>query len=250
MKIDMIGKKYGKLTVIAEVGKDHRGYRYNCICDCGNQADYVAGADLRQGHKTSCGCNIKNRRKTHGMVGTKPYHTWSNMKRRCDDADHKEYKNYGAKGITYCDKWAAFEGFWEDMHEGYLDGSTLERIDPDEGYCKENCRWLNTHYNKRHNLVFSFGGQEMTLNQIAELTGINYNSIKNRLRQGMSIEEAVNIPSREQITYNGVTKSISEHARDAGMTYRQLKKRLMHGWSVEKAMTQPIRRNRKHQEVN
>ena len=245
MKIDMVGKKYGKLTVVKEVGRDRRGIRYECECECGGIAQNVSGRDLRTGHKTSCGCRHGDRRRTHGMAGTGPYYAWGNMKKRCNNRNNPDYHSYGGRGIKYCPKWERFEGFWEDMKDGYSSDLTLDRIDVNGDYCKENCRWITLkeqENNRTNNKIINYKGKDLTLSQIADITGSNYNSIQNRLRKGISIEEAVNIPLQEQITYNGVTKSVSEFAAERGMTYHQLKKRLMRGWTVERALTQPLRK--------
>ena len=238
--------KYGKLTVVSVAGKDHRGIRYDCKCDCGKLADNIAGRDLRTGNKTSCGCNYGNRRRTHGMFGKRPYNTWNNMKRRCSEPSNKSYGSYGARGIRVCEEWNnSFESFWADMKEGYADNLTLDRIDVDGDYSKENCRWVDIktqENNRTNNLIIKFNGEDRTLSEIADITGVNYSSIQNRLRAGMPIEEAVSIPLQEQITYNGVTKSVSEFAKEFGITYYQLKKRLMRGWSVDRALTQPLRK--------
>ena len=244
-RINMVGQKYGKLTVVRESGKDHRGYRYECKCDCGGVALNVAGTDLRCGRKTSCGCRFGERRKTHGMSGTRQYYIWSNMKRRCDEPSNKEYHCYGGKGVTYCEGWKDFSNFWADMKDGYAEHLTLDRINVDGNYSKDNCRWATLkeqENNRTNNLVLNYRGQNLTLAQIANITGTNYSSINNRLRRGMSIEDATSIPFQEQITFNGVTKSVKEYARATGMTYHQLKKRLMRGWSVERALTQPLRK--------
>lgn len=75
----------------------------------------------------------------HGMYGTPTYKIWTGMKYRCDNPD---MKYYGARGIGYCKRWAKFENFLEDMGEK-PNGLTLDRIDPDKGYSKENCRWAS-----------------------------------------------------------------------------------------------------------
>jgi len=63
------------------------------------------------------------------------------MKTRCDNSSNEFYDYYGGRGIKYCEKWKTFEGFWEDMQEGYSDDLTLSRRDNDAGYYKGNCEW-------------------------------------------------------------------------------------------------------------
>lgn len=71
---------------------------------------------------------------------TKTYRAWSGLLSRCRNKNNKDYANYGGRGITVCDKWLEFKNFFNDMGESpkYL---SIDRIDNDKGYCKENCRW-------------------------------------------------------------------------------------------------------------
>ena len=68
------------------------------------------------------------------------YYTWSGMKARCLNPKHKNYLQYGGAGITVCDKWMTWSGFYEDMGER-PEGKTLDRINGKLGYTKSNCRW-------------------------------------------------------------------------------------------------------------
>jgi hypothetical protein len=72
------------------------------------------------------------------------------MIRRCIDANNKDYKNYGARGITVCERWVeSFDSFLADMGERPK-GLTLDRKDNDGHYCPENCEWA-TRLQQCHN---------------------------------------------------------------------------------------------------
>lgn len=149
------GEVYGELTVICEAptyvypsGRKRR--RLLCSCTCGSEPkEYMINAVVG-GNTTSCGCVNLARITTHGMHKTRQYQTWADMKTRCDNVKHKWYPEYGGRGIGYQESWASFELFWEDMKETYQDHLTLDRIDNDKGYSKENCRWAEAKY-QSHN---------------------------------------------------------------------------------------------------
>lgn len=240
-------QRFGKLTVISEVKTNKKGTHYLCKCDCGNQI-IASASELKRGHKTSCDCLrwSGDYVRKHGMSGTKAYGSWTNMRRRCNDKTNKEYDSYGGRGITYCSKWDTFEGFWEDMKEGYADNLTLDRKNVDENYSKENCKWSTIKEqanNKRNNHYLKYRGETLTLMQLAEKYKVKYELIRERIKRGWSIEDSLKpVKIGELITYNGITKTVANFAVEYGMTYHQLKKRLMRGWSIERALTQPIRK--------
>jgi len=82
--------------------------------------------------------------KTHSMSGTRPYNIWQGMRQRCNNPKRPKYHLYGGKGITVCDKWKTFEGFWEDNQDEYKDTLTIDRIDSKGNYEPDNVRWI-TH---------------------------------------------------------------------------------------------------------
>lgn len=242
--IKMIGQRFGKLLVLEQVGKNKRGILFKCQCDCGNRAVYP-GKDLRSENNKSCGCL------RHGMSGTRIHEAWTNMKRRCNDPNNKSYPNYGGRGITYDESWEEFRGFYEDMKEGYDDRLTLDRIDVNGPYSKENCRWVDMEEqanNKTSNRMLTYQGETLTMSQMARKHGLPVDLLKGRLYKGWTVKDAIERKTeRETLAFNGETKTVTEWAEENGMTYHQLKKRLMRGWSVERAITQPLRRRSKSQ---
>lgn len=88
-------------------------------------------------------------KKTHGMSHTKEYACWRALKNRCTNKKNIQYKDYGGRGITICEKWMRFENFFNDM--GFCpDGYEIDRINNSEGYCKDNCRWTTKTINSRN----------------------------------------------------------------------------------------------------
>jgi hypothetical protein len=84
---------------------------------------------------------MRNKQKTHGMYGTPTYRSWRAMLARCIDESHKQFADYGGRGITVDPAWLTFEGFFADMGERPA-GRSLDRWpDNNSGYRKDNCRW-------------------------------------------------------------------------------------------------------------
>lgn len=145
------GDVFGRMTVVMEVPRSLRltegGRRreFILICSCGTRVQRPIKEYL-SGRHVSCGCaGAESRIKavtTHGMSGTRVYKVWAKMRERCDNPKSQYYGDYGGRGISYAPEWANFSKFWEDMGPTYRPGLELDRVDPNDGYCVENCRWV------------------------------------------------------------------------------------------------------------
>lgn len=89
-------------------------------------------------------------RLSHGMKGTKLYMVWCGMKQRCQNQNNPSYKTYGGRGVEVCAEWQGFTAFlkWAKEH-GYQNGLEIDRIDNDQGYSPENCRWISPKENRQ-----------------------------------------------------------------------------------------------------
>lgn len=196
---DVIGLRFGRLTVQSESSEN---YKLICACDCGTIKS-VRKSDLKSGRTNSCGCLLREtsskratlRNTKHGQFGTKIYNVWDSMMGRCYRPNASGYSNYGGRGIAVCDSWHDFAKFYADMGEpGNL---TLDRIDVDKNYCKENCRWATYSEqanNKRNNLLIEFNGKTQPIRNWATELNISIRTLYSRHYAGWAIERMLTTP--------------------------------------------------------
>lgn len=214
----MLGAKFGLWTVLSfshtavkqfPGGIRQRRSYFKCACECGAEKImdmYV----LRCGGSRSCGCAYVTSLRTGRMPGDPPvtnlkveYQAWINMKRRCYDPKAKDYQNYSKKGITVCEEWRnSFRAFHRDMGSRPEGMKSIDRIDNNKGYSKENCRWatlLQQANNMSTNRVYEYNGESGTAPFWARKYGISLATMHARLNwHGWSIERAIVPPNRKK----------------------------------------------------
>lgn len=149
--IDRDGQRYGSLTVVGRSSETGRPM-WICRCDCGQQT-VVASSNLAAGNSQSCGyCNRSERQVKHGHArkrnNSPEYRTWTSIIGRCESPKRRDFKYYGGRGITICDRWrrgeggkTGFECFLADMGRKPSPELSIEREDNDRGYEPDNCVW-------------------------------------------------------------------------------------------------------------
>ena len=118
------------------------------------------------------------------MWKTSEYRAWVAMRSRCRSTTNAQYEDYGGRGIAVCDRWQKFENFIADMGMKPTPEHSIDRIDNNNGYSPENCRWAirkQQQNNTRSNRIVEIGGERLPLTIWCERLGINRNTVYSRL---------------------------------------------------------------------
>lgn len=172
------------------------------------------------------------------------------MKRRCKNPRVPEYRNYGARGISVCERWdKSFDAFLDDMGASPTPKHTLDRIDNNGNYEPGNVRWATREeqgLNMRTNRLVTAQGKTQPVVAWERDSGIAERTIISRLNRGWADEDAVSIapgdkPRKGMITRNGGTKTLRQWSADAGLPYHTVYARVKaYRWDIERALSTPV----------
>jgi hypothetical protein len=194
---NITGERFGRLVVLEQIAPtvEVKKTRVRCLCDCGKET-VVNHWCVMSGHTVSCGCAKGQLFKvSHGKRDSRTYNIWCHMKARCVRETHQDFKHYGARGITVCDRWQTFENFLEDMGEA-PEGFSIERKDVNGNYEPSNCEWLlatEQPRNTRRTRYAILNGERMIFSDVARALGVstsmpsNWYTGKRRIPDGLDL---------------------------------------------------------------
>ncbi len=200
---DLTGRQFGQWEVLRFAERKSNKTYWECKCDCGTTKN-ILSTSLVSGKSKSCGCSKKgsgNGRYIDGRFKDKLYHIYHGILKRCNNPNEIAYKNYGGRGIA-CE-WKIFDDFREDMKEEFLNhqkkhgvkNTTIERINNNGNYCKENCKFITRqeqNMNRRSCHFITYKNETMTITEWSKKLNIPRGNLYYRINKGWSIKKAFN----------------------------------------------------------
>lgn len=213
---NIVWREFWNLKVIwkSETRKQHR----KCVCVCWKHIERSRHTLSICWDNQSCWCLAKWWIR---LSWTKFYHKYVSMKARCEDPKSDSYHLYWARWIKCL--WEKFEDFYKDMYCSYWfhremywdEDTTLDRIDGDWNYCKENCRRATRKEqanNKSNNRKLTYKWKTDTLENRAKELWLTYATLYQRLYKWMPFEFIVEHPEVKDIrTCNEMLKKLSKY---------------------------------------
>ena len=220
-KVNLVGQVFSQLTVMAKaIFQIYGDVRWICECSCGG-VSVVTSNNLIKNHSKSCGCLVSKtcgeRFTKHGLSSggyRRPmYKLWKSMKARCYNKNDTNYRHYGGRGISMCERWLESPlNLIEDMGERPSPNHSVDRINNDGNYEPSNCRWATADQqqsNKRSNKVLTYMGKKYTITQFSQAYGIGRwrvaNIVNNSLHCDYHIHELVSKNSSIKFSFGVIS---------------------------------------------
>lgn len=178
-----------------------------------------------------------------GFSKSRIYGIWSNMKRRCNNPKCQDYPRYGGRGITYDPRWENFAEFYKDMSPTYEDDLTLDRIDVNGPYTKDNCRWVSRLVQNNNKTTTAYidcaEGKHIPLAELARKHGMLETTLHKRIFKLKWPEEKwfIQVNQKNNDTFVNCSEglvSIRELTQEHGVDEDMLYHRIMRGGWEEK----------------
>lgn len=163
-RLNLIGMKFGRLTVLSFDKYKNHHHTWFCQCDCENKTiKSISGRCLLTGNTKSCGCIRRemtiNKNTIHGLSkNNKLYVLWENIKTRCYNKNQRSYKDYGGRGIVMYEGWIhnapIFIEYVSNLENCLVEGYSIDRINNNGNYEPGNLKWSTTgeqNRNQRNN---------------------------------------------------------------------------------------------------
>ena len=181
-----------------------------------------------------------------GKSKLREYKIWKAIKNRTTNPNRVDADHYFNKGITCSIEWfVSFEQFLWDMGLSPDKSYSIDRINNDLGYSKDNCRWATRKEQSSNrgefNLLFTYNGVTKVLKAWAEEFGIKYTTLYARIvRDNIPFEEAITYSHTIMRELNGEKKTLKEWCSIYNIEYDVVQNRISkHKWSLEEALTIP-----------
>lgn len=171
------------------------------------------------------------------------------MKTRCYNPNAVNFQNYGAKGVTVCERWRhSFSAFLSDMGPRPSSKHSINRLDNKKGYFKENCEWstrIKQQNNTSKNVFIDYMGQRRTVSEWCRALGLNRATVEARIRlRNWSPEKALTHPVRPckrrftgLVWFRGKRRTVKEWCHELSLNPIRVYERLNRGWPIERALT-------------
>jgi len=186
------------------------------------------------------------KRVMHGKSKTRAYNSWTAMKQRCDNKGHISYNVYGGRGISICEEWYCFKTFLKDMGER-PEGTSIDRIDNNKGYSKENCVWSSNKdqmNNRNCNRLVTYKNKTKTLAQWAECLGISPSGLARRIKTMSDPDDIFKKGVYIKIELKGESLTIKEWANKTKIKEQLIRQRLSRGWEIEDVLRKKLNKQR------
>lgn len=178
------------LTLISIPDGTKTGGNFKALfrCSCGKEIYKNYKNVIYNKKGLSCGCIPKVSFTTHKMSGSRFYRIYNKLADRCDNPKSPCYHRYGGRGIK--NLWGSFEVFKHDMLDSYNKHvakfgekeTTIDRINNDGNYCKENCRWA-TNFEQAQNTSLLVRVNGKSLSEWARQQGLTRQALSYRYKK-------------------------------------------------------------------